>query len=303
MKTIPLLFISTFVIILMSCSCPKLKLWNGEEICYKDSVFLGFKGNLDNDTLLSNHQNIYLPAFERLKGHLKVENNRLTWNVRNGAEIKISENIYDFITRLWKKQNKRLETGDFVIMESKDRYYRIIYKRDTVGRIKGDLSNLKLTDPNYTKDQNKTEISDSDQITLSSSYPKLKLWNEEEVCYKDSTFLSFKGDLQNNTTRQTYQKIYLQALERMKRHLKVKNNRLIWNLKNGTQIKVSENIYNYIIRTWERENTRLETEMYAIMEDNKRNYYILYKADTLKIVRNTDGLGHLKATNPNYDNQ
>lgn len=303
MKTIPLLFISTFVIILMSCSCPKLKLWNGEEICYKDSVFLGFKGNLDNDTLLSNHQNIYLPAFERLKGHLKVENNRLTWNVRNGAEIKISENIYDFITRLWKKQNKRLETGDFVIMESKDRYYRIIYKRDTVGRIKGDLSNLKLTDPNYTKDQNKTEISDSDQITLSSSYPKLKLWNEEEVCYKDSTFLSFKGDLQNNTTRQTYQKIYLQALERMKRHLKVKNNRLIWNLKNGTQIKVSENIYNYIIRTWERENTRLETEMYAIMEDNKRNYYILYKADTLKIVRDTDGLGHLKATNPNYDNQ
>lgn len=303
MKTIPLLFISTFVITLMSCSCPKLKLWNGEEICYKDSVFLGFKGNLDNDTLLSNHQNIYLPAFERLKGHLKVENNRLTWNVRNGAEIKISENIYDFITRLWKKQNKRLETGDFVIMESKDRYYRIIYKRDTVGRIKGDLSNLKLTDPNYTKDQNKTEISDSDQITLSSSYPKLKLWNEEEVCYKDSTFLSFKGDLQNNTTRQTYQKIYLQALERMKRHLKVKNNRLIWNLKNGTQIKVSENIYNYIIRTWERENTRLETEMYAIMEDNKRNYYILYKADTLKIVRDTDGLGHLKATNPNYDNQ
>ncbi len=303
MKTIPLLFISTFVITLMSCSCPKLKLWNGEEICYKDSVFLGFKGNLDNDTLLSNHQNIYLPAFERLKGHLKVENNRLTWNVRNGAEIKISENIYDFITRLWKKQNKRLETGDFVIMESKDRYYRILYKRDTVGRIKGDLSNLKLTDPNYTKDQNKTEISDSDQITLSSSYPKLKLWNEEEVCYKDSTFLSFKGDLQNNTTRQTYQKIYLQALERMKRHLKVKNNRLIWNLKNGTQIKVSENIYNYIIRTWERENTRLETEMYAIMEDNKRNYYILYKADTLKIVRDTDGLGHLKATNPNYDNQ
>ncbi|MCR9012011.1 hypothetical protein [Gabonibacter chumensis] len=303
MKTIPLLFISTFVIIQMSCSCPKLKLWNGEEICYKDSVFLGFKGNLDNDTLLSNHQNIYLPAFERLKGHLKVENNRLTWNVRNGAEIKISENIYDFITRLWKKQNKRLETGDFVIMESKDRYYRILYKRDTVGRIKGDLSNLKLTDPNYTKDQNKTEISDSDQITLSSSYPKLKLWNEEEVCYKDSTFLSFKGDLQNNTTRQTYQKIYLQALERMKRHLKVKNNRLIWNLKNGTQIKVSENIYNYIIRTWERENTRLETEMYAIMEDNKRNYYILYKADTLKIVRDTDGLGHLKATNPNYDNQ
>ena len=222
-----------------------------------------------------------------------MENNRLTWNVRNGAEIKISENIYDFITRLWKKQNKRLETGDFVIMESKDRYYRILYKRDTVGRIKGDLSNLKLTDPNYTKDQNKTEISDSDQITLSSSYPKLKLWNEEEVCYKDSTFLSFKGDLQNNTTRQTYQKIYLQALERMKRHLKVKNNRLIWNLKNGTQIKVSENIYNYIIRTWERENTRLETEMYAIMEDNKRNYYILYKAGYAK---NRSRYGRLRSS-------
>ena len=169
-----------------------------------------------------------------------------------------------------------------------------MYKRDTVRRIKGHLSNMKLTDPNYTKDQSKTEISDSDQITLSSSYPKLKFWSGEEVCYKDSTFLGCKGDLQNDSIRQ-------KALERMKRHLKVKNNRLTWNLKNGAQIKVSENIYNYIIRAWKQENTRLETGMYAIMEDDKRNYFILYKTDTIKIIREIDGFGHLKASDPNYD--
>ena len=115
-QRIGLMLLSIFTFLL---GCEKMDFTPEQEFSlreiYRDSAFLGFEGNLRVDSILLNNLEIYLPAFERMQRHLKIKDNRYTWDFENGVEIKISENIYDFITWLWKGQNKRLESGDYIL--------------------------------------------------------------------------------------------------------------------------------------------------------------------------------------------
>lgn len=80
---------------------------------YADSVFLGFEGDLIYPDIIWGNVKTYLPAFERMKAHLKIKGERLAWDFKNGAELNISENIHDYVTGIWGRQNKKMDSGEY----------------------------------------------------------------------------------------------------------------------------------------------------------------------------------------------
>lgn len=92
---------------------------------YADSIFLGIEGNLNEPEIIWGNVDTYLAALARMNRYLYVEDNRLKWDVMNGAELNISENIYEYVTCSWKATNNRLEE-DGGILETYQDYYRIV---------------------------------------------------------------------------------------------------------------------------------------------------------------------------------
>ena len=64
---------------------------------YIDSVFLGFEGDLNYPEVIWGNVDTYLRAFERMKAHLKLKDGALVWNIKNGDELNISENIFEYV--------------------------------------------------------------------------------------------------------------------------------------------------------------------------------------------------------------
>lgn len=83
---------------------------------YRDSIFLGFEGSLWDHETIWNNVSIYLPAFQRMKRHLCVKDNQLFWTFKSGAELKISENIYEYVVDIWNRQNEKLKEGKFEVI-------------------------------------------------------------------------------------------------------------------------------------------------------------------------------------------
>lgn len=81
---------------------------------YKDSVFLEIKG--DNlDALFFEGRvdpRIYYPAVLRIQRFTTVEGDTLRINLNSGAEVKISENIFDYYRSGIVQQNRHLQTDD-----------------------------------------------------------------------------------------------------------------------------------------------------------------------------------------------
>lgn len=112
----------TFIILFLS-----MLLGSGKAVCpvndeplkfpeYADSVFLEIKGNLyEHPEYIWQHQDIWTRAGERLEQHLFVENGRFVWDIEQGSDIKISENIFEWFTSTWKDGNEKLATGHFEI--------------------------------------------------------------------------------------------------------------------------------------------------------------------------------------------
>ena len=94
---------------------------------YADSSFLEIQGDLNDPHVIWGNVKTYLPAFERMKRYLYVENNRLRWDVVSGAELNISENIYDYVVRCWEGMNRQLEESGGTL-ELYNGYYRIAYE-------------------------------------------------------------------------------------------------------------------------------------------------------------------------------
>lgn len=94
---------------------------------YADSSFLEIQGDLNDPHVIWGNVKTYLPAFERMKRYLYVENNRLCWDVVSGAELNISENIYDYVVSCWEGMNQQLEEGEGELELYKG-YYRISYE-------------------------------------------------------------------------------------------------------------------------------------------------------------------------------
>ena len=92
---------------------------------YADSVYLVFEGDLFYPEIIWGNVDVYLSAFNRMKAHLKVKDGRLTWDFERGADLNISENIYEYVTGVWQRQNKQLNSGEYRL-EIEDNDYTVV---------------------------------------------------------------------------------------------------------------------------------------------------------------------------------
>lgn len=101
-----------------------------------DSTFLKTKGVMSDNAIApfvsggwnpnyAYNQVIYLKALERAKRHLSVKNNQFVYLLKSGAEINISEDIHQFIRRLFEDWNRWMVQGRFQIIKDADGFYDI----------------------------------------------------------------------------------------------------------------------------------------------------------------------------------
>lgn len=75
------------------------------------------------------NQVVYLKALQRAQKHVSVVNNRLVCNLKSGADISIAEDLYLFITNLFKEWNTWLESGNFEIVKDEQGLYTVLPKK------------------------------------------------------------------------------------------------------------------------------------------------------------------------------
>ena len=51
--------------------------------------------------------------------------------MKNGAQVKVSDNLYDFIIRGWERDNARLKTGNYGLWYIEGNRYVTVLIRDT----------------------------------------------------------------------------------------------------------------------------------------------------------------------------
>lgn len=75
------------------------------------------------------NQVVYLKALQRAQKHLSIVNDRLVCDLKSGAEIYISEDLYLFITNLFKDWNAWLKSGKFEIAKDEQGLYTVLPKK------------------------------------------------------------------------------------------------------------------------------------------------------------------------------
>lgn len=95
---------------------------------YRDSVYLECEGNLIEPEVIWAHQDVYVPAYERMRRHLHFEGDTLNWDIKNAAEVKVSQNIYDYVIDGWRQANEQLRSGDYYLFLDDDCYYGVFPK-------------------------------------------------------------------------------------------------------------------------------------------------------------------------------
>ena len=76
------------------------------------------------------NQIVYLKALDRARKFLSVENDRLKFNIKSGKEIRISEDLYLFISDLFNEWNKWLESGSHKILKDEQGLYTVLPKEN-----------------------------------------------------------------------------------------------------------------------------------------------------------------------------
>lgn len=71
------------------------------------------------------NQVVYMAALERAKKHLSVKDNQFVFNLNSGAEINITEDLYQFIANLFVDWNTWIEDGIIKIVKTGEGYYDI----------------------------------------------------------------------------------------------------------------------------------------------------------------------------------
>lgn len=74
------------------------------------------------------NQVVYLKALDRARKFLVLENNKLKFNVKSGKDIYISEDLYLFISDLFNRWNKWLESGSYEILKDEQGLYTVLPK-------------------------------------------------------------------------------------------------------------------------------------------------------------------------------
>lgn len=68
---------------------------------------------------------VYMKALERVKKHLSVVDGQLVSKLQSGAEIKIAEDLYQFILNVIDSWNQWIKEGRFKIIKTEEGYYDI----------------------------------------------------------------------------------------------------------------------------------------------------------------------------------
>ncbi|WP_322934035.1 SecDF P1 head subdomain-containing protein [Bacteroides sp. CG01] len=125
----------------VSLNQPDSKLLREEAYQYRatitDSTFLKTKGIMSDkaiDLLVSGgwnkdyayNQVVYLKALERAKRHLSVKDNKFIYLLKSGNEINISEDIHQYICRLFEDWNRWVADGRCKIAKDENGFYEII---------------------------------------------------------------------------------------------------------------------------------------------------------------------------------
>ena len=90
--------------------------------CQPDTVFFKIEGDLNNPQVMRPNLVIYYKALRRMENYLFIEDNQLQWNIKNGAEIYISENIFQYVCNRWNKDNELIKEGHSKIINKDGRY-------------------------------------------------------------------------------------------------------------------------------------------------------------------------------------
>lgn len=121
----------------------KIKMWeeaNKYKASITDTTFLKTRGKMSYAAIdfytgqginkdYAFNQIVYLKALQRAQKRLSIVNNQLRCDLRSGAEIYISEDLYLFISDLFKDWNAWLESGKFEIAKDEQGLYTVVPKK------------------------------------------------------------------------------------------------------------------------------------------------------------------------------
>ncbi len=93
-----------------------------------DFDFLEIKGDLnENPNLLWENKDIYLKAVYRMEKLVKVDNNCFEWDF-TAEDVRVSNNLFNYITARWKSFNEQLEPGNKEIYKNEVGIYFVRFK-------------------------------------------------------------------------------------------------------------------------------------------------------------------------------
>ena len=146
-----------------------------------------------------------------------------------------------------------------------------------------------------TKQNSTTEVALVTSQDDSIESKKIKeLWedaNKYKASITDTTFLKTKGEMSYSAIdmltgegfNEQYafnQVVYLKALERARKHLLFQNGQLVFLIKNGNDIYISEDLYKFISETFNLWNEQLKSGNFELKKDEKGLYDLYPKANT-----------------------
>ena len=134
--------------------------------------------------------------------------------------------------------------------------------------------------------EKKKEVSCTDEPDRLDSK---KLWeeaNKYRASVTDTTFLKTKGAMSDqaidaltpngwNNDYAFNQVVYLKALERARKHLSLRDNQLVCNLKSGKDIRIAEDLYEYILALFKDWNRWVKEGRCRIVKDEEGGYEVV----------------------------
>lgn len=105
---------TAFTLFLIGCRNKNTnKQYNSFSAFYADSVFLRIEGNLNDPNIIWSNKKVFIQAVSRLRNHCYLQDSLIKWDFKNAEEVKISDNIVEYVTRGWTIQNQMVKSGEF----------------------------------------------------------------------------------------------------------------------------------------------------------------------------------------------
>lgn len=96
--------------------------------------------------------------------------------------------------------------------------------------------------------------------------------------YKDSAYLEIKGNLNEPEIIWGNVKTYLPAFYRMTRHSRIQNNQVVFDCQSAEELKISSNIYEYIIECYRQLNQQAIEKGWEIVKEYDE-YGVIYRVN------------------------